>query len=148
MLYRKLLSLRCNFLVVTLCYWLYYMAVVVDSHIQRTVLATEETTVTQQVSHRPIKCRSLSRGHKEVRRSAGHIMVTTRYSGQQGFKSRQNPCSRSNQPRTSETYRRHDDVFENELHILLSVRREEERARPKRQSTHPSTRKGEINCKE
>ena len=31
---------------------------VVDSHIQRVVLATEETTVTQQVSHRPIKCQS------------------------------------------------------------------------------------------
>ena len=31
---------------------------VVDSHIQRIVLATEETTVTQQVSHRPIKCQS------------------------------------------------------------------------------------------
>ena len=35
------------------------VVVVVDSHIQRIVLATEETTVTQQVSHRPnIKCRS------------------------------------------------------------------------------------------
>ena len=33
-------------------------SVVVDSHIQRIVLATEETTVTQQVSHRPIKCQS------------------------------------------------------------------------------------------
>ena len=33
-------------------------AVVVDSHVQRIVLATEETTVTQQVSHRPIKCLS------------------------------------------------------------------------------------------
>ena len=32
--------------------------VVVDSYIQRIVLATEETTVTQQVSHRPIKCQS------------------------------------------------------------------------------------------
>ena len=32
--------------------------VVVDSHIQLIVLATEETTVTQQVSHRPIKCQS------------------------------------------------------------------------------------------
>ena len=32
--------------------------VVVDSHIQRIVLATEETTVTQQVSPRPIKCQS------------------------------------------------------------------------------------------
>ena len=30
----------------------------VDSHIQRIVLATEEITVTQQVSHRPIKCQS------------------------------------------------------------------------------------------
>ena len=34
------------------------VVVVVDSHIQRIVLATEETTVTQQVSHRPIKCQS------------------------------------------------------------------------------------------
>ena len=33
-----------------------YNIIVVDSHIQRIVLATEETTVTQQVSHRPIKC--------------------------------------------------------------------------------------------
>ena len=32
--------------------------VVIDSHIQRVVLATEATTVTQQVSHRPIKCQS------------------------------------------------------------------------------------------
>ena len=30
----------------------------VDSHIQRIILATEETTVTQQVSHRVIKCQS------------------------------------------------------------------------------------------
>ena len=34
------------------------VVVVVDSHIQRIVLATEETTVTQQVSHRPIKYQS------------------------------------------------------------------------------------------
>ena len=34
------------------------VVVVVDSHIQRIVLATEETTVTQQVSHRPVKCQS------------------------------------------------------------------------------------------
>ena len=33
------------------------VVVVVDSHVQRIVLATEETTVTQ-VSHRPIKCQS------------------------------------------------------------------------------------------
>ena len=34
------------------------VVVVVDSHIQRIALATEETTATQQVSHRPIKCQS------------------------------------------------------------------------------------------
>ena len=34
------------------------VVVVVDSHIQRVVLATEETTVTSQVSRRPIKCQS------------------------------------------------------------------------------------------
>ena len=34
------------------------VVVVVDSHIQRIVLATEETTVTQQVSPRPVKCQS------------------------------------------------------------------------------------------
>ena len=50
--------------VVTIPTWLasYFLVVVVvvvvDSHIQRIVLATEETTVTQQVSHRPIKCQS------------------------------------------------------------------------------------------
>ena len=31
---------------------------IVDSHIQRIVLATEETMATQQVNHRPIKCQS------------------------------------------------------------------------------------------
>ena len=36
----------------------------VDSHIQRIVLATEETTVTQQVSHRPIRCQSRLRSQK------------------------------------------------------------------------------------
>ena len=36
------------------------VVVVVDSHIQRFVLVTEETTVTQQVRHRPIKCQSRS----------------------------------------------------------------------------------------
>ena len=40
----------------------------------------------------------------------GHIMVTTRYSDQQGSKSRQ-ILAGSNQPRTPETYRLEDDVF-------------------------------------
>ena len=34
------------------------VVVVDDSHVQRIVLATEETMATQQVSHRPIKCQS------------------------------------------------------------------------------------------
>ena len=55
------------------------VVVVVDSHIQRIVLATEETTVTQ-VSH--LSNANPACGHKEVRRSTGHIMVTTRYSDQ------------------------------------------------------------------
>ena len=41
-------------------------------------------------------------------------MVTTRYSNQQGSKSRQNPCFCQVQPpenRTSESYRRQDNVF-------------------------------------
>ena len=40
--------------------------VVADSHIQRFVLATEETTATQRVSHILIKCQP-ARGQKEVR---------------------------------------------------------------------------------
>ena len=34
------------------------ISVVIDSHIQRFVVVTEETTMTQRVSHRPIKCQS------------------------------------------------------------------------------------------
>ena len=65
--------------------------VAVDSHIQHAVLATEEGTVTQQVSHRPINANPAC-GHKEIRRSTGHVMVITRYSDQPGSESRQNPC--------------------------------------------------------
>ena len=71
------------------------VVVVVDdddgSHIQPIVLATEETAVIQQVSHRSLNSNP-ARGHKEVRRSTGHIMVTTRYSDQQESKWRQNSC--------------------------------------------------------
>ena len=67
------------------------VVVVVDSHIQRIVLATEETTVTQQVS-KDLSNANPACGHKEVRRSTGHIIVTTRYSDQQGSKSRQKVC--------------------------------------------------------
>ena len=40
------------------------VVVVDDSHIQRIILATEEITVTQQVSHRPIKCQSRLRSQR------------------------------------------------------------------------------------
>ena len=46
------------FLAVTTHCCLKKKVVVVDSHIQLIVLATEETTVTQQVIHRTIKCQS------------------------------------------------------------------------------------------
>ena len=64
---------------------------IVDSHIQRIVLATEETTVTQQVSHIiDLSNTNPACGQKEVRMLTGHtIMVTTRYSDQQRSKSRQ-----------------------------------------------------------
>ena len=45
---------------------------VVDSHIQRIVLATEETTVTQQVGHRPIKCQSRSRSQRGTKVNGSH----------------------------------------------------------------------------
>ena len=51
----------------------------------------EETTVTQEVSHRPIKNQSRlwsQRGTKKVN-GPHHGMVTTRYSDRQGSKSRQ-----------------------------------------------------------
>ena len=46
--------------------------VVVDSHIQRIVLASEETTVTQQVSHRPIKCQSRLWSQRGTRVNGSH----------------------------------------------------------------------------
>ena len=43
-----------------------------DSHIQRIVLATEETTVTQQVSHRPIKYQSRSWPQRGTKVNGSH----------------------------------------------------------------------------
>ena len=48
------------------------VVVVVDSHIQRIVLATEETTVPQQVSHRPIKCQSRLWSQKGTKVNGSH----------------------------------------------------------------------------
>ena len=44
----------------------------IDSHIQHIVLATEETTVTQQVSLRPIKCQSRSWSHRVTTVDGSH----------------------------------------------------------------------------
>ena len=48
------------------------LLIVVDSHIQRIVLASEETTVTQQVSHRPIKCQSRLWSQRGTRVNGSH----------------------------------------------------------------------------
>ena len=55
---KHVLAYRSGSVNVRFCTVVKVVVVVVDSHIQRIVLATEETTVTQQVSHRPIKCQS------------------------------------------------------------------------------------------
>ena len=48
------------------------MLIVVDSHIQRIILATAETTVTQQVSHRPIKCQSRLWSQRGTKANGSH----------------------------------------------------------------------------
>ena len=67
------------------------LVVVVHSHVQRIVLATEETTVTQQVSHRPIECQfrlwsqrgtkvnGSHRGDNPLLRPTGIQIATKRY---------------------------------------------------------------------
>ena len=86
---------------------------IVDSHVQRLVLATEETTVTQ-VSHRPSNVNPACR-HKEVRRSTGHMMVTTRCSDPQGSKSRQKVM-----PLYKQWHRPKSKRFISFLHIIES----------------------------
>ena len=44
----------------------------VGSHIQHFVLATEETTVTQQVSHKPIKCQFRSWSQRGIKVDGSH----------------------------------------------------------------------------
>ena len=48
------------------------VVVVVDSHIQRIVLATGKTTVTQQVRHRPIKCQSRLWSQRGIKINGSH----------------------------------------------------------------------------
>ena len=89
------------------------------SYIQRTVLATVKITVTQRVSHRPIKyqCRPWSqRGTKMNGADHGDnpLLRPT------GIQNHDKTLAWPNQPRKSETYRRQDDVFGYELRIPLS----------------------------
>ena len=46
--------------------------IVDDSQVQRNILATEETTVTQQVSHRPIKCQSFVGSQRGTKVNGSH----------------------------------------------------------------------------
>ena len=72
--------------------YLYTSSVVwsVDSHIQRFVLTAEETTVRwYNKSAIDLSSANHACGYKEVPRSTDHIMVTTRYSDEQGSKTRQ-----------------------------------------------------------
>ena len=49
-----------------------HMLLLLIPHIQRIVLAIEETTVTQQVSHRPIKCQSRSWSQTSTKVNESH----------------------------------------------------------------------------
>ena len=53
-------------------YYNYIMLLIVDSHIQRIVLATEENTVTQRVSYRLIKCQSRLWSQRGTEVSSSH----------------------------------------------------------------------------
>ena len=66
------------------------VVVVVDSYNQRIVVGTEETTVTQQVSHRPIKRQSRlwSKRGKKVNRSHHDDNLLLRQTGSQIAKKR------------------------------------------------------------
>ena len=89
------------------------LLIVVGSHIQRVVPAAEETTVTSGVSHRPIKCLSRSWSQRCTKVNGSH------HGDNPLLKPTGVHIAMSNQPRTSETYRR-QDVFGHELHFLLS----------------------------
>ena len=88
------------------------LAVVVGSQIRRIVPQLKKVRRHNESAIDRSKVNP-ARGHKEVRRSTGHIIVTIRYitkpTGIQIAEiSLPGPTTR---PRTSETYRRQDDVF-------------------------------------
>ena len=88
---------RLNLVLLCLCFLLacYYLIVVVDSHIRRVILVTEETTVTHQVSHGSWQPPSSSQRGTKVKgshhddnlllRSTGIQIVTKRYAAPQAL---------------------------------------------------------------
>ena len=81
-----------------------------DLHIQHIVFTAEETTVAQQVSHRPTKCLSRSWSPRVTTVNGSHKWwkPTTR-TNRDSF--RDKIYARYNQRETSETHRCRDDVF-------------------------------------
>ena len=82
---------------------------ITHSHIQRIVLASEETTVTHRVNHRPIKCQSRSWSQRGTEVNDSHhgdspLLILT-------GPNRGKTLVRFNHPKTSETERRLDDIY-------------------------------------
>ena len=91
-----------------------YIKFVVDSHnIWHIVIATEETTMAKQVSHnRHIKCQSRSWSRRYMKANGSHHDGKPLLRPTAWIQMRDKTLVRSNQPtRTSETYRRQNDVF-------------------------------------
>ena len=100
------------------CNWRNYGDTRLISHIQRTVSSLQLTKLLwhKELAKRPINCQTRSRYE-------GGQRVTSWW--QPATQTNMNPnrdkiLARSNQPRTSETYRHQDDVFGYELQFLLS----------------------------
>ena len=84
---------------------------ITHSHIQRIVLASEETTATQRVNHRPIKCQSRSWSQRGTEVNDSHhgdspLLLLTLTGPNRG-----KTLVRFNHPKTSETERRLDDIY-------------------------------------
>ena len=96
----------------------------VDSRIQGVVLAAEETTVAQQVSHSPIKCQSRSwsqkryEGQRNGSRHGDNPLLLLRPTGRS--KSQQNPCQVQPTENIGNLSASRRDGFGYELQFLLS----------------------------
>ena len=95
---------------------------VVDSHIQRIVLVTEQTNVAQQVSRRPIKCqsRSWSQRGTSTKKVDGSHHGDNPLLKPRGIQIATEPMPGPNNREHRKTYRRQDNVFGYELQFLLS----------------------------